>query len=121
MTGNVTIDVASIVASVMTFLGMVITTVFSYRTKKGIGEVNDSVNHVHKSGGKRLYDLALENHARVNEVKEHTDELIQWKRSYHGSPWEDGDGVKKWLKEHNEILEPDEKTDPHSGGSIEPE
>ena len=87
-------------------IGLVFTSVFSFLSHRQSRQVNDAVNNVHKSGGKRIYDLALENHQKVNEVKKHSEELIKWKRSYDDSPWKSGEHVKEWLDDHKHILEP---------------
>lgn len=57
-------------------------------------QANDSVNHRHVTGTPRLYDFALENHKKV-------DELVGWKRGFDDTPWNSGNGVEKWLKEHD--------------------
>lgn len=62
---------------------------YAFLAKRHASEVSDAVNHRHQTGTPRLYDLALENHAKV-------DELVEWKRGYDGGPLDSGDKVDEF-------------------------
>ena len=59
-------------------------------------EANDAVNHRHRHGTPRLYDLALENRDR-------TKELLAWKQSYDGGQLDNGSKVEQFMKEFDEM------------------
>ena len=91
------------VAEVLAFLGImfssimgVVIAIISHRGAKDSKAANDAVNHRHEDQP-RLFDLALKNHDIAKELQ-------SWKRSYSDSPWKDGEGVQKWLSEHEEKM-----------------
>jgi|DEB0MinimDraft_6_1074348.scaffolds.fasta_scaffold05410_5 hypothetical protein len=104
--------IVAIIGSFMGFCGICVTAVFSFLGHRNTRQINDAVNNVHHHGGERIYDLVVNNAVAsqkfdrdLAEVRKHTEELIEWKRGYEDSPWRDGGSVKKWLKEHENVLE----------------
>lgn len=97
-----------IVLAVITLAGVVITSVvgsisafYTSRMRKDVDSVNDAVNHRHLKTGSsdapKLYDLAWENHVKVSE-------LIEWKRTYDGGPFDSGTKVEEYVKQNNEAI-----------------
>lgn len=94
------------------------------RAKKAAEEANDAVNHRHKKVAAKgvevsevapplkLYDLAWENHQKV-------DELIQWKRGYDGGPLDSGTKVEEFVEKTNSRLQAVESNIKHIRGSVE--
>ena len=105
------IDITQITVSLFTLIGVLATSYFSFRSNRNSRQINDAVNNIQKTGGVRIYDLALKN-------AEGVDELLEWKRSFNNSPWSSGEGVQQWLKEHDmklkalscKTLKPSDKT-----------
>ncbi len=65
--------------------------------KKESAQANDAVNHRHATGTPRLYDLALRNDER-------TDELIAWKRGYEQAGHLDtGEKVEAFMAEFRRL------------------
>ena len=70
--------------------------VWAAKAKREASQANDAVNHRHAVGTPRLYDLALRNDER-------TDELIEWKRGYDGGPLDDGQKVEQFVDEFERL------------------
>ena len=85
----------NIIISALTIVPASIGAIAAVMSARHSKQANDAVNHRHITGTPRLYDLALENHQKV-------DELVGWKRGYDESPWNNGSGVEEWLKEHDD-------------------
>ena len=87
-------DSTHIIVSLIGLAGVSVTAVFSYLSSSRAKEINDAVNHRHEKRGAdapKLYDLAWENHRKV-------DELIEWKRTYQGGPLDDGNKVVDFVE-----------------------
>ena len=64
-----------VTVAVITLTGVVIVAIVGWlnnrhikRTMKAAEEVSDAVNHTHKNGGKRIYDVVLELSQEVREL-----------------------------------------------------
>ena len=86
-------DSTQIIVSLIGLAGISVNAVFSYLSSARAKEINDAVNHRHEKRGAdapKLYDLAWENHRKV-------DELVEWKRTYQGGPLDDGNKVVEFV------------------------
>ena len=84
------------IAKALTLLCCALAAIWSKNAKKEAAQANDAVNHRHVDGTPRLYDLALRNDER-------TDELIEWKRSYEGGPLDTGEKVENFMQEFRDL------------------
>ena len=62
-------DLATMLASVLSFIGVIYTAWISLKTKKDTDEINKSVNHI-QPGEARLYELALKTAMHVGQLVE---------------------------------------------------
>lgn len=109
------LDSTEIIVSTLGLIGTLGVAYFAHGARKAAREANDAVNHRHRTGTPRIYDIAISNqkaiegiHEKINSafikvdrIDDKVHELTEWKRSYDASPLNTGEGVRKWL-EHNE-------------------
>jgi len=94
---------ASLVVGVLSMSGTIIVAFIAHKGKNYAKSADDAVNHAKENGTPRIYDLVIENHQRGDRVEKQVMEIVEWKRSYGESPWDDGDGVQEWLKDHQDV------------------
>lgn len=72
-------DATTIVVATIGFLGVFVGAWFGYLGQRHARQINDAVNHRHTRGGEapKLYDLAWENHQKL-------DSLAEWKQQTDG-------------------------------------
>lgn len=92
---------ATLLVGVLNLIALVVVAIIAYYGKKHAKNADDAVNNVPK-GSPRLMELVMHVHEELMDMKEKLTELVYWRRSYKNSPWNDGEGVKKWLAEHTE-------------------
>ena len=71
-----------IIVSFLGVIGTVVASYFSYaankqskRSGESIDQINDAVNHRHKTGTPRLYDMVLSNFNRVSSLEKSVKEI----------------------------------------------
>lgn len=71
-----------IIVSFLGVIGTVVASYFSYAANKqsrrsnvSIEQINDAVNHRHKTGTPRLYDMVLSNFNRVGQLEKSVKEI----------------------------------------------
>jgi hypothetical protein len=100
---------AGVIIAVLTLFGVIFNGLISLMTHKNSKEINDAVNHRHQRAdetGKappKLYDLAIENHQKIDRTEQKVDSLVEWKESYCDSPLNTGQGVDEFLKQFAEL------------------
>jgi hypothetical protein len=80
----------------LTLLVVTMSAIFAKRASMQAAEANDAVNHRHADGSPRLYDLAIRNDQRL-------DELLEWKRGYDGGPLDTGQKVTDFMAEFEKL------------------
>jgi hypothetical protein len=101
--------VAGVIIAVLTLCGVVFNGLISLMTHRNSKQINDAVNHRHQradENGKaplKLYDLAIENHQKIERTEQKLDGLVEWKESYCDSPLNTGKGVDEFLKQFAEL------------------
>ena len=73
------------------YIGIAASAVYSFLSHRNAKQANDAVNHRHRTGTPRLYDLMIRTDERV-------DELIEWKKSYEGGPLDSGKKVCEFVE-----------------------
>ena len=100
-----------VLVALLTFLGVVVSSIFSVLGHKNAKAANNAVNNVEDPSQPRIYDLAVQNSLNVGEIKHDTEELIDWKDSFNDSPWASGEDAKQWLEDHRDVLDGDDELD----------
>ena len=81
------------------YIGIAASAIYSFLSHRNAKQANDAVNHRHVTGTPRLYDLALRNDERV-------DEIVEWKRGYEKEGVLDtGDKVSEFMDAFHELEE----------------
>ena len=65
------------------------------------GEANDAINHRH-TGSPRAFDMLAKLYEDNGGHEVLLGELIDWQRSFKGSPWESGPALEQWRKKQDE-------------------
>lgn len=118
------IDATEIVVSTLGLIGTLGVAYFAHGARKAAREANDAVNHRHRTGTPRIYDIAIANQKAIESIHEKLDvaftkmervddrvhELTEWKRSYDASPLNTGDGVRRWLESNERRIDSLEET-----------
>jgi hypothetical protein len=114
--------VAGVIIAVLTLCGVLFNGMISLLTHRNSKEINDAVNHRHRrtdQNGKtppKLYDLAIQNHQKIERTEKKVDGLVEWKESYCDSPLNTGKGVDEFLEQFAELqskVEQSEKNKRH--------
>jgi hypothetical protein len=88
--------VSGVIIAVLTLCGVLFNGLISLMTHRNSKQINDAVNHRHQradENGKaplKLYDLAIENHQKIDRTEQKVDGLVEWKESYCDSPLNTG-------------------------------
>ncbi len=91
------VNMTEIILGVISFCGIMISSIFSFLSHRNAKQANNAVNGVGPDKP-RIYDIATSNYIKIKKIEERQRELIEWKDSYKDSPWSTGEGVRKWLE-----------------------
>ena len=72
---------------------------FAYRATVVSKKIDNAVNNRHPEHP-TIFDVVLDHRDKLHEVHVGVAELNKWKDGYQDSPWNDGEGVLKWLEDH---------------------
>lgn len=102
----------SVIVAVITLLTVImggilhmVSLYLQYHSKQQISQVNDAVNHRHRTGTPRMYDIILENSMMAKRLEDKTDEIINWKNGYSGGPLDEGEKVVKFVEKTNQYFD----------------
>lgn len=84
------------IAIIVGAVAATIAAIVSNQGRKHASETNDAVNHRHRTGTPRLYDMVLQNSVDTREV-------VEWKRGYEGGPLDDGDKVVAMMEDFEQM------------------
>ncbi len=100
------INMTEIIVGGISFLGIIISSIFSFLGHRNARQANRAVNGVGPDKP-RIYDMISSNQtniknieSRQKQIESRQKELIDWKNTYKDSPWATGAGVDKWIKEY---------------------
>lgn len=93
------LNITEVIVGILSFLGIIISSVFSFLSHKNSKQINSAVNNV---GPKepRIYDIVMSNQIKLEHIEKRQTDIVNWKDSFKESPWSTGDGAKKWLAEY---------------------
>ena len=91
------VNMTEIILGVISFCGIMISSIFSFLSHRNAKQANNAVNGVGPDKP-RIYDIATSNYIKIKKIEERQRELIEWKNSYKDSPWSTGECVRKWLE-----------------------
>ena len=95
---------AGVIIAGITLAGVIFNGLVALRTHRNAKSINDAVNHRHQrkrddgSAPPKLYDLAIENHQKIERTERKVDSLVEWRESYRDSPLNTGAGVDEFMQ-----------------------
>ena len=107
----------TVIAGLVTTIGVIVASYFSFLAHRQAKEANDAVNHRHEGGHPRLFDMVVESRANQAVLMSKQNELLEWKRSYtdSGGEWDNGNKVHQFIESHSEFCkETKDKLHQHS-------